>query len=373
MSNRIVLSANTSWYLYNFRRSTIKALVEQGYKVTCLSPKDDYSDKLISELYVEWIPLNIHRHSTNPIKDLFLLYQFIHCYRKLKPIACLHYTIKNNIFGSIAAKITSCKVINNITGLGTLFIKKSFATSIAVFLYKLSNVCSDIIFCQNPVDRDFLIKERLVSKEKLILIPGSGVDLNKFNPSQKEQRSNNFRFLYVGRMLRDKGVYELIDAFNSIDQSKTPSTLYLVGFIDTDSSASISMEQIRNWTIQNSNIVWVGHSDSMAKIYANCDCVVLPSYREGLPRSLLEAGAMGLPSIASNVPGCSDVIINGYNGLLCEVKNAEDLASRMVEISSMDSEALNAIGINARNHVENKYDERIVVDATLNALNRVSS
>ncbi|WP_407578636.1 glycosyltransferase family 4 protein [Citrobacter koseri] len=373
MSNKIVLSANTSWYLYNFRRSTIQALNELGYHVVCISPYDVYSQRLINELGVEWFPLYMLRHSLNPLKDMQLFWQFYKYYKKIKPVACLHFTIKNNVYGSIAAKLSGSRVINNITGLGTLFIKKNIATNIAMILYKISDRCSDIIFCQNKTDRDFLIEKSLSSKEKLVLIPGSGVDLKKYHPSKKTPSKNFFRFLYVGRMLRDKGIVELIDAFNSIDQSRYPSVLYLVGFVDEDSSVSVSKSQIEYWAKENPQIIWLGPQDSMVDVYADCDCVILPSYREGLPRSLLEAGAMGLPSITTNVPGCNDVIVDGFNGFLCEVKNTKHLEQKMIELSSAGTFFLNSIGNNARINVEQKYDEQIVIQATIDALKKIET
>ena len=197
----ITLSSNTSWYLFNFRASTIKRLLNDGFRVICLSPLDDYSQKLKDELQCEWQPLKMDNWGSNPVRDLALVYQFWRYYRELKPVAALHFTIKNNIYGTWAARALRIPAINNVSGLGTAFIRGGWVSAIVRLLYRASQPMAHRVFCQNAEDQKLLIESKLVSQARLEQLPGSGVDLDRFNPRLRQSRSGDFRFLYAGRML----------------------------------------------------------------------------------------------------------------------------------------------------------------------------
>ncbi|GAL37551.1 UDP-N-acetylgalactosaminyltransferase [Vibrio maritimus] len=336
------MSANTSWYLYNFRSSTIKALQDRGFAVVCLSPHDDYSQKLVEELGCRWCNLKLDNKGSNPFVDLLLFFRLLRFYKKEKPFVSFNFTVKNNIYGTWAARFSRSKVINNVSGLGTAFIREDFTSKIVRLLYRLSQPLANKVFCQNPEDMDLLIDNKLVSKNKLILIPGSGVNVNKFNPSMKLVRSfcEPFRFLFVGRLLGDKGVRELVSAAHKLASDGYSFTITLCGFAGVDNISALSPDELDSLE-EFDYIQWVGSSDNIAQVYAKSDCVVLPSYREGMPRTLLEAGAMGLPSITTDVPGCRHIIIHGVNGLLCKVRCSESLADQMVAMMTLDSTSYN--------------------------------
>jgi glycosyltransferase involved in cell wall biosynthesis len=366
-SQTVTLSSNTSWYLYNFRASTIRRLVADGYQVVCLSPKDDYSEKLMEDLGCKWLPLIMNSKGSNPLKDAGLVFQFWRYYRRLKPVAALHFTIKNNVYGTWAARSLGVPAINNISGLGTAFIHKGVISAIVRLLYKTSQPFAHRIFCQNKDDLKQLVDSGLVSRDRLELLPGSGVDLERFNPGQRVPHSGTFRFLYAGRMLADKGLNELIGAVRSINADGLRCSLWLSGFADVENVSAISDAQLTEWA-EDSAIEWLGPSDSMERLYAATDCVVLPSYREGMPRSLLEAGAMGLPVVATDVPGCRSIVEDGYNGLLCEVKNSGSLMQAMQRMLAMTDEERSKMGENGRNRVSEKFSEHLVVEATMRAV-----
>ncbi len=208
----VTISSNTSWYLYNFRASTIRRLLAEGYRVVCLSPEDDYSQKLIGDLGCEWVPLIMNNQGSNPFRDAGLVYQFWRYYRQLKPVAALHFTIKNNVYGTWAARTLGVPAINNVSGLGTAFIRSGLVPTIVRMLYKTSQPFAHRVFCQNEEDFAQLVESKLVAPKQLELLPGSGVDLDRFNPSLREAHTGPFRFLYAGRMLADKGLNELIAA-----------------------------------------------------------------------------------------------------------------------------------------------------------------
>ncbi len=364
----VVLSANTSWYLYNFRASTIRALRDRGYEVTCISPPDDYSDKLESDLGSSWQPLKMNNQGHNPAHDVRLFLQFLRYYRKLRPVAVCHFTIKNNIYGTWAAKLLGVPAFNNVSGLGTAFIREGPVATVVRVLYRISQPFAHKIYCQNEDDARQLVENKLVPADRVEVLPGSGVDLNRFRPTLRVARDGApFRFLYAGRMLADKGLRELRSAMQMINQSGQRCELWLSGFTGVENVSAFSDTELLEWA-QEPGVKWLGPSDCMEKIYAQVDCVVLPSYREGLPRSLLEAGAMGLPVIATNVPGCRTVVKHDYNGLLCEAKNGKSLATTMQEMLALSKKKRREMGANGRQQVVDNYDERCVVEATLHGI-----
>jgi glycosyltransferase involved in cell wall biosynthesis len=363
----IVLSSNTSWYLYNFRASTIRRLRSEGFSVVCISPEDNYSRKLVDDLDCQWLPLNMSNQGSNPFSDARLVYQFYRYYNKLKPAAALHFTIKNNVYGTWASRMLGIPAINNISGLGTAFIRTGMVSAIVRLLYKTSQPFAHRVFCQNEEDFAQLVDSKLVARQRLELLPGSGVDLERFHPSSQKVHSGPFRFLFAGRMLADKGLFELIAAVRGINTQGMQCALWLSGFSDVDNVSAISHEQLAAWAEQP-GVEWLGPTDSIEHLYGAVDCVVLPSYREGMPRSLLEAGAMGLPVIATNVPGCRHIVEDGHNGLLCEERDSESLRKAMLKMLSMPAADRLTMGRNGRILAAQKYDENHVVEATIRAV-----
>jgi glycosyltransferase involved in cell wall biosynthesis len=363
----VSLSSNTSWYLYNFRASTIRRLLAEGFHVVCISPQDDYSQRLRNDLGCDWLPLVMHNQGSNPFRDAALAYQFWRYYRKLKPAAALHFTIKNNVYGTWAALATGVPAINNVSGLGTAFIRRSLVSIIVRLLYRASQPFAYRVFCQNEEDMAQLVTNKLVPMDRLELLPGSGVDLERFKPELKREHDGPFRFLYAGRMLADKGLLELMTATRAINKEHVQCHLWLSGFADADNVSAISVTKLSQWG-EEPGVHWLGPSDAMEEIYAQTDCVVLPSYREGMPRSLLEAGAMGLPVVATDVPGCRTIVEDGFNGLLCAARNSESLQKAMQKILLMSATERLTMGANGRTLVSQKYSEHLVVEATMRAV-----
>lgn len=370
----VVLSANTSFYLYNFRASTIRAFLSEGYKVVCISPNDEYTKKLTEELGCDWYNIYIDNQGSNPLKDVLLCYSLFKIYRKVAPSVVFNFTIKNNIYGTWAAYLCRAKVVNNVSGLGTAFINNNLTSKLVKLLYRLSQPLADRVFCQNPEDRELLTSHKLVNSDKLFLLPGSGVNVDIFKPTLKLERDINtpFRFLYVGRMLGDKGVIELIEAAHKLAKEGHCFTVDLCGFSGVKNVSSLSVDTLNSLSVFD-YLNWLGPSKNMTKVYANSDCVVLPSYREGMPRSLLEAGAMGLPSIATNVPGCKHIIKHGFNGYLCEVKSSKSLAEQMLAMLEVDETSYRAMCLNSRQRVEQEYDEKIVIRHALDSVEALTN
>lgn len=364
--NVVTLSANTSWYLYNFRKSTIISFQKIGYEVFCIAPKDEYTEKLKS-LGCNCLDLKMDNKGNNPFKDLLIVFRFFKIYAKLAPVVAFHFTVKNNIYGTWASFLSRTPAINNISGLGTAFIKKGPISLIVKILYRLSQPIAKKVYCQNIEDFNFLVDNKLVARKKLFVLPGSGVDLNKFKPRKLINKNKIFRFLFVGRILADKGINELISAVENINMHKIQCHLWICGFKNSNNVSAINDDQIEYWK-NIPGVSWIKPNDEIENVMKDANCVVLPSYREGMPRSLLEAGAMGLPSITTDVPGCRNIIQDNINGFICEAKNSKSLESAMLKMINTPSEDILKMGKAARNIVENSFDEQIVIKEYLNSL-----
>lgn len=356
---KVVLSSNTSWYLYNYRRNTIAAFQAAGHEVICLAPRDAYSDRLESELGAAFIELEMDNQGNSPLQDLLLLFRFFAVYWRLKPIAVFNFTVKNNIYGTFATALLRIPAINNISGLGTAFIHPGWVGRVVRVLYRLSQPLAWRVFCQNVEDYKLLTSNKLVAARKLVLLPGSGVDLNRFRPVLESAREDRFRFLYLGRMLADKGLFELIEAFAQV-RPERDCDLWLAGFSDAKNNSAISEAELAAWA-QNPGICWLGPTDAPEELISQVDCVVLPSYREGLPRTLLEANAMEVPVIATDVPGCRSVVSDGDNGLLCTPRSVESLRLAMLAMLSLSPQQRQEMGRAGRDRVIRDYDEQLVI------------
>ena len=372
MKKKIILTANTSWYLFNFRASTIQEFIRLNYEVICIAPEDDYTQQL-KNLGCLYAPLYMDNKGINPIKDAYLLFQFIRNYLLYKPDAIFHFTIKNNIYGTWAAKLLGVPVVNNISGLGTAFLSKGLLSVFVKLLYKTSQCFAYKVFCQNREDMQLLITQKLVPSQNLVLLPGSGVNLKRFHPSLKSINHNKyFTFLYAGRMLQDKGLFELMEAMLAINKDLIQCNLILCGFSNADNRSAISISKLKEWD-KIPGINWIGPSDNVELVMAEADCLVLPSYREGMPKTILEAGAMELPVVASNVPGCQNIIQDGLNGILCKPKDSFDLENAMRSMMRMTNEQRTIMGQEGRKKVKREFDEKIVVNFATTILHELLS
>ncbi len=369
---KIAISINTSWNIYNFRLGLIKALQKEGFEVYAIAPKDDYSEKL-EKLGVKHIDIFMNNKGTNPIEDIKTIWEYYKIYKQIKPDVALHYTIKPNIYGTIGAKLAGVKVINNIAGLGTLFINEKFATKIAKYLYKYSQKKADKIFFQNRDDFELFVKEKLIEKNKCDILPGSGVDIEKFKPIKVNKQDNVFRFLLIARMLWDKGVGEYVEAAKVIKQKCKNVEFLLLGAAGVDNPTAIPKETIEKWE-KEGIVKYLGTSDDVKSEIAKADCIVLPSYyREGVPRTLLEAAAMEKPIITTNNIGCKEVVDDGINGYLCNVKDSKDLANKMEKMLNLIEEERIKMGKAGREKIIKEFDEKIVIEKYLKAIKEVMS
>jgi glycosyltransferase involved in cell wall biosynthesis len=308
---------------------------------------------------------------TNPKEDIKLIYNLYQLYNKIKPDLVLHYTIKPNIYGNIACRLLKIKTINNISGLGTVFIKKSFITQIVKLLYKYALKSSLKVFFQNQDDREVFLKNQLVKKEVCGLLPGSGIDLKKFQPIKVKRNDSNFKFLLIARLLWDKGISEYINAVREVKKKYTHVDFLIIGAIWNDNRTAISEKEVKAWE-EEGIIKYLGTTDNIKEEIAKVNCVVLPSYREGTPRTLLEAAAMEKPIITTDVPGCREVVDDGVNGYLCKVKDYNDLAKKMEKILNLSKNSLKEMGKKGKDKMINEFDEQIVINKYLETIKNIN-
>jgi len=366
---RIAIVINTSWNIFNFRYSLVKALLAEGHEVIAVAPKDSYSQRLI-EAGCTFVPVPMEK-GTNPFKDLQLTWRLYNTYKQIKPDVVLHYTIKPNIYGAIAAHFSKVPAINNVSGLGTVFIVKDHISAIALKLYKYSFRFPAKVFFQNEDDRTLFLRHDLVASDKTDVLPGSGIDLKRFRPALTFKRQQPFTFLKIARVLYEKGIVEYIEACKLVKKRHPEVKCQLLGLVDERSRSGIKREKLDEW-LATGVIEYLGTTDDVAPVIEQADCVVLPSYREGTPRTLLEAAAMGKPLIATNVPGCREVVQDGVNGLLCRVRSAEDLAAKMLHMLYLPALKLQEMGRQSRMIAETRFDDRLVIEKYLKAINEVT-
>lgn len=359
----VLMSANSFWNLAHFRGKLIEGLICKGYRVALAAPRPDHD--WARSTGAESIHIAIDRSGLNPIRDIVLLKDYHKLIRRLRPKFYLGFTAKPNLYGSIAARLTGAASIPNISGLGTAFINPGPLSWLVTLLYRVGLRKCPIVFFQNADDRDMFVSKKIVRPEQARLLPGSGVDLDRFKPSTAA--IHGVSFLFVGRLLGDKGTREYVEAARILRQQQPSWRFQLLGAIDEGNRSGIKQAELDLW-IEEGTVEYLGETKDVRPFLSRATSVVLPSYREGLPRSLLEAAAMAKPLIASDVPGNRHLVRHGINGLLCAARDHRSLADAMRRLGQMTPEERGAMGRAAREIVEREYDERLVVQTYLDAL-----
>ena len=360
----VVIVLNTSWNIYNFRLNLMKALRTKGFNVIALAPYDEYSDKL-QEAGFEWVHLPLDNDSTNPLKELFQIRSFYKIYKEISPDIILQYTVKPNLYGTFAAQLLKIPVINNISGLGTVFVKDKLVYKVARGMYRLVLRFPQKVFFQNRHDHALFLQQKLVKAHLSDVIPGSGIDVSRFVPiPYPKENEDSVKFLMIARLIKDKGLIEYIEAIKVLKKRYTNVTFQLIGSLYEGNPSSISKDILDSW-IKDDLIEYLSFSDKMEEIISKVDCVVLPSYREGLSRVLLEAASMAKPIVTTDVAGCKDVVDDGVNGFLCKVKDVPSLVEAMEKIIALKPEQLEEMSRKGREKIVSEFDEKIVINKYL--------
>jgi glycosyltransferase involved in cell wall biosynthesis len=364
MNKKIVFSSNASWYLWNFRRNLMESLKKDGYEIITTSSRDDYSDKLVREF--PWVQVrNLERTGMSPFRDLVLILEYIRIYRNLKPDLVLNFTIKPNIYSSIACFVLRIPVISTVTGLGYSFLKQGLLHQIVLFLYRIAFFLNKKVVFQNEDDKKFFLKSHVVRHSQAVLIEGSGIDTVRFNKIPEihpvvKDTARSFTFLMVVRLLHDKGIMEFAEAAQKVAAKYPKIRFVIMGGQDKKNPACITDEELERLKLQG--IECVGELIDVVPVLRQADAAVLPSYREGLSKSLVEAMGVELPIITTDIAGCRSLVQEGVNGFLVPPKDGESLAHAMIRMVELSQEVRMEMGKASRALVLERFDQRIIIE-----------
>lgn len=362
----VMMTVNAAWNIWNFRRNLVAALLSDGHQVTVLAPADG-SETRLREMGCRFTALPMDAGGLNPLRDLGLLRRMHKGLACERPDAVLGYTIKNNLYGAIAAKRLGIPFIPTVTGLGTAFLSGGALQMVAERLYRAAFRFLPTVFFQNEDDCELFLQRRLVGQDQARVLPGSGIDLDHFALASFPPEGSAPTFLLVARLLRDKGVIEFVEAAKIVRARRPQVRFQLLGAAGSDNRTAISLAEAREWE-QSHGIEYLGPVPDVRPNIAAAHCVVLPSYREGAPRTLIEAAAMGRPIIATDVPGCRAVVNSGASGFLCAPRDSDDLADACLRFLDLPREAQVEMGAAGRRKMEREYAQQIVIDAYREAL-----
>ena len=365
---KLILFANTDWYLYNFRRSLALALRDAGHKVLLISPPGPYGEKLRA-LGLNWQPVPMDRRSLNPLREAALLWHLVRLLRRERPDAVHGFTIKCAVYGSLAARLAGVPArVNAVAGMGYVFIseapKARLLRPIVRSLLKLALGGRNArLILQNPDDVALFEQARLVDPEHIRLIPGSGVDCSRFLPDGDREPGARMRVLLPARLLWDKGLAEYVQAARLLLGEGRPIDFLLAGDPDPGNPAAVPEAEVREWVAQGW-VQWLGHVDDMPALLRSVEIVALPSYREGLPKGLIEAAASGCALVTTDVPGCREVVTHEVDGLLVPVRDGNALARAIARFQE-DPALRTRLAEAGRRKALDRFDERIVLRDTL--------
>lgn len=358
---KIIFSSNASWYLWNFRRNLIRSFSNNNYSVITTSSRDGYTEQLEQEVSVIEIKY-LNRSGTNPFRDLLLLAEYIKIYRRERPNLVFNFTIKPNIYSSLACRILGIPCISSVTGLGYSFLKKGWLQNLTIFLYKLSLKGNTFVVFQNSDDLELFISLNIIKKDNAVLIEGSGIDTARFfSTNDRQSMDEVLIFLLPARLLYDKGIREFVEAARTVRKTYSGSRFQLLGPLDPSNPSCIPIEEIKKWESEEI-IEYLGKTNDVVPFLSRCDVVVLPSYREGLSKSLLEAMSMEKPIITTNIPGCRSLVTDTENGFLVPVKDVQRLADAMIRMIKIGEPSRQQMGTRGRTRVLDRFDEKIIIE-----------
>lgn len=366
--NKILILSNSSGGLYNFRIELIEELIRRGFELHISAPRGSKGD-LLQNIGTTFIETTIDRRGINPVNDLRLFSNYLTLIRDANPDLVLTYTVKPNIYGSMACRIANKPYLNNITGLGSAFLNSGLLSNTLVVMYKMAFKKSRMVFFQNTDNLNFMVRKGIIAGPRK-LIPGSGVNLERFTYAAYPAESESIVFNFIGRVMRDKGIDEYLLAAKAI-KNKYPATVFNV--IGSVESSQTRYNQIIAEYEEAGYISYLGHQSDIRPFLRDSNCIIHPSRGgEGMSNVLLETAATGRPLIASNIPGCREIIDNDINGYLFDVGNVDDLIEAIEEFINIPQDEKEAMGKQSRIKVEREFDRQIVIDAYLEEIEKAT-
>ncbi len=359
---RVAVVANTAWYLYNFRRNLMRALAEDGHEVVAIGGDGEFAQRLQHEGF-RHAEVRFSSDGTQPLRELRTVRGLRQALRRERIDLVLSYTPKGNIYAALAMLGTGTRQLMNISGLGRAFVQRGLLGWLVTALYRLTVGRATWVFFQNDDDWRFFIESGLVRRDQSSRLPGSGVDLQSFRPAPLPGSEDGAcTFLMVARLLWEKGAGEYAAATRRVRQTQPRARFQILGPLDDSPRRGVPRATLQAW-VDEGSVEYLGETDDVRPFLQAADCVVLPSYREGVPRSLLEAAAMARPVITTDAVGCRQTVDDGVTGLLCQPRDASDLADRMLQMIERGPDGRQQMGLAGRTKMEREFDERAVIDA----------
>jgi glycosyltransferase involved in cell wall biosynthesis len=350
----------------------IRALEAEGHQVLVIAPLDEHIFYLNQLRHTTHQPLkNLARKGRNPLNELRLISELLKIFKREKPDLVINYTIKPNIYSNIAAKLRGIPSICVVTGLGYSFLHNGLTNFISQKLYKFSFKKADKVIFENQDDCQLFIDDKICKSEQAVAMKGCGVDTEYFTPNYSQNLSKpNKVFTFIGRLLYDKGIVEFVKAARLVKKEFPEAVFWIAGELDDNNPAALPEDILSQW-IENQHVTYKGHVQDIRSIIDVSDIVVLPSYREGMPRVILEALAMGKPVITTDTAGCRETVEIGKNGFLVPIKNVPELAETMRKCCRLSKERLLAMGQYSREKAVTEFDEQIIVNSFMEIINDI--
>lgn len=360
MTRKILVLANNSGGLYDFRHELLQTLMEKN-NVVAATPLDDKVPEL-EHLGVRLIETMMERRGMNPIQDISLIRTYFRLIKLECPDLVITYTIKPNIYGSAVCRIKKVPYAVNITGLGTAFQGQGFLRKMVTAMYKLALKKAKVVFFENAGNMRLFIDEKIIKKEQAKLLNGAGVNLDRYSVLPYPNDTEETRFLFMGRIMAEKGVNELFEAIRLLKREGIRCSLDMLGSFDENYNDIIKEAESEGW------LRYHGYQSDIRPFIANCHCFVLPSWHEGMANTNLECASSGRPVITSNINGCLEAVEDGVSGYLCEAKNSESLYSVMKQMTELSVEERCTMGLAGRKRMEDVFDKKKVVEETIGRL-----
>ena len=359
MRKKVLILTNNSGGLYCFRKELISEM-GKSCEIVCSTPFDDKIPEL-EALGCRLVPTELDRRGINPLKDLKLLRFYRRLIRAEKPDTVITYTIKPNLYGGAVCRLTKTPYVTNVTGLGSAFESKGALHALVVRMYRFALKKVKVVFFENSENRRIFLNERIVDEDRTVLLNGAGVNLDWFSV-QPYPQNEVFRFLFIGRVMKEKGIEELLAAMEKLNGEGLRCFLDVLGGFDEDYKDVFRRCEEKGW------LKYHGYQSDVRPFIKDCDAFVLPSYHEGMANTNLECASSGRPVITSNIPGCKEAVLNGKSGYLAEARNAESLYLAMKKMLQTENRA--EMGLCGRRHMENEFDKKTIVERTISEIFR---
>lgn len=360
---KVLILSNYFGTVYKFRKELVEELINTGYKVYVSLPEAE-ENRRIEALGCTIIPTEVDRRGVNIIKDLKLFFNYKKIIKEIRPDIVIGYTSKPNIYGGYACRKLKVPFIANVTGLGSVFYNAGVLMKIMIVLYKFGLKRAKSVFFENKANAQTFIDLNIINKNQSVVMNGAGVNLDEFKYTPMNF-SDTTNILFVGRIMKEKGVDELFDAAKRIKREYKNTEFGFVGWFEDDYSQIVD-------ELQKENIIrFYGYHDDVKGLVAHSHCIVLPSYHEGMSNTLLEGASMGRPLITSDIYGCKEAVNDGVSGYLCKVKSAQSLYEKLKNFINLANEKKQAMGVASRKHVVTNFDKKLVVKNTIKIIKNV--